>query len=69
MLGGTNLAYDSVAISGTASSKLNIVPRAAVAHGDIRFISAEQHDSAKRRMSEIVARHLPGTGATIRLRG
>jgi glutamate carboxypeptidase len=65
VLGGTNLAYDSVAISGTASSKLNIIPRTAVAHGDIRFISAEQHDSAKRRMSEIVARHLPGTGATI----
>ena len=65
VLGGTDVAYDSVAISGTAASKLNIVPRTAVAHGDLRFIAPAQHDSAKRKMAEIVARHLPGTGATI----
>ncbi len=65
VLGGTQLSYDSVAISGSTASKLNIVPRQAVAHGDIRFISAAQHDSAKGRMAEIVSRHLPGTGATI----
>ena len=65
VLGGTDLAYDSVAISGSTASKLNIIPRIAVAHGDLRFISAAQHDSAKTRMAEIVGRHLPGTGATI----
>ena len=65
VLGGTDLAYDSVAISGSTASKLNIIPRTALAHGDLRFISAAQHDSAKKRMAEIVARHLPGTGATI----
>ena len=36
-----------------------------MAHGDLRFIAPAQHDSAKRKMAEIVARHLPGTGATI----
>jgi glutamate carboxypeptidase len=51
LLGGTDVDYDSVTISGRAASKLNIVPRAAVAHGDLRFISAAQHDSAKRRMA------------------
>ncbi len=65
VLGGTDVAYDSVTISGTTASKINIVPRTAVAHGDLRFISAEQHDSAKRRMAAIVARHLPGTGGEI----
>ena len=65
VLGGTDVAYDSVAISGTTASKINIVPRTAVGHGDLRFISAEQHDSAKRRMAAIVARHLPGTGGAI----
>ena len=65
VLGGTDVAYDSVAISGTTASKINIVPRTAVAHGDLRFISAEQHDSAKRRMTAIVAGHLPGTGGEI----
>ncbi len=65
VLGGTDVRYDSVAISGTAASKLNIVPRTAVAQGDLRFISAEQHDSARRRMAAIVAQHLPGTGGEI----
>jgi len=64
-LGGTEVAYDSVVIRGSAASKLNVVPRMAVAHGDLRFISAQQHDSAKRRMADIVGRHLPGTGASV----
>lgn len=65
VLGGTDLAYDSVAVSGSTAGKLNIIPRMAVAHGDLRFISAEQHDSARKRMAAIVTRHLPGTGAKI----
>ncbi len=65
VVGGTDISYDSVAIAGSAAGKLNIIPRAAIAHGDLRFISAGQHDSVKARMAEIVARHLPGTGAVI----
>ncbi len=65
IVGGTDVTYDTVAISGTTASKLNIVPSHAVAHGDLRFISAEQLERTRERMRAIVAQHLPGTDATI----
>src|SRR5439155_2295774 len=65
IVGGTDVSYDTVAISGTALSKLNIVPSHAVAHGDLRFISDEQLQRTRERMRAIVAQHLPGTDATI----
>ncbi len=65
IVGGTDVAYDTVAISGTAASKLNIVPSRALAHGDLRFISDEQLQRTRQRMRDIVAKHLPGTDATI----
>ena len=65
IVGGTDVNYDTVAISGTAASKLNIVPQRAVAHGDLRFISDEQLQRTRQRMRDIVAQHLPGTDATI----
>jgi glutamate carboxypeptidase len=36
-----------------------------VASGDLRTLSLEQRESAKARMTAIVARHLPGTRARI----
>ena len=54
-----------MAISGTAATKLNIVPSHAVAHGDLRFISDEQLQRTRGKMRAIVAQHLPGTDATI----
>ena len=65
VVGGTDVTYDTVAISGTAASKLNIIPPRAIAHGDLRFISSEQLDRTRERMRSIVAQHLPGTDATI----
>ena len=65
IVGGTDVNYDTVAISGTAASKLNIVPSHAVAHGDLRFISDEQLQRTREKMRAIVAQHLPGTDATI----
>ncbi len=65
IVGGTDVTYDTVAINGTAASKLNIVPSHAVAHGDLRFISTEQLERTRQRMRDVVAKHLPGTDATI----
>jgi glutamate carboxypeptidase len=65
IVGGTEVTYDTVAVSGTTASKLNIVPRQAVAQGDLRFISAEQLERTRARMRAIVAQHLAGTDATI----
>lgn len=68
IVGGTDVTYDTVAISGTAASKLNIVPSHATAHGDLRFISDEQLQRTRQRMRDIVAQHLPGTDASITFR-
>ena len=65
IVGGTDVTYDTVAISGTAASKLNIIPSRAVAHGDLRFISDEQLQRTRQRMRDIVAQHLPGTDASV----
>lgn len=65
VLGGTDVTYDSGVVSGTASGKGNVVPRSAVAHGDLRFISEEQQERTRARMRTIVAQHLPGTDAEI----
>ncbi len=65
VVGGTDVAYDTVQESGTASSKLNVVPRTAVASGDLRFMTQEQLDRTRERMRQIVAQHLPGTDARI----
>lgn len=65
VVGGTDVAYDTNTVSGTAASKTNIIPQAAVAHGDLRFITEEQKERTRGRMRAIVAQHLPGTGAEI----
>ena len=65
VVGGTEVAYDSFTVAGSAASKTNIIPRSAVAQGDLRFISEEQKERARARMREIVAQHLPGTDASI----
>ncbi len=65
VVGGTDVAYDTATVSGTTASKTNIIPQAAVAHGDLRFITEEQKERTRSRMRAIVAQHLPGTGAEI----
>lgn len=65
VIGGTDVTYDTSTVSGTTASKTNIIPQAAVAHGDLRFITGEQKERTRARMRAIVAQHLPGTGAEI----
>lgn len=65
MLSGEKVSYDTVMMTGTASGKTNIVPPSAVVHGDLRFISSGQLDSARAVMREIVSRNLRGTSAEI----
>jgi len=65
VVGGTDVSYDTVQVSGTTASKLNIIPKAAVAQGDLRFISEEQKERTRAKMREIVSHHLPGTDASI----
>ncbi|MDQ3244220.1 MAG: M20/M25/M40 family metallo-hydrolase [Gemmatimonadota bacterium] len=65
IVGGTTVEYDTTLTSGTAAGKLNIIPRTVKVHGDLRFLTAPQLDSARSRMREIVSRSLRGTSATI----
>lgn len=65
MLAGTQVDYDAANSTGDAFGKANVVPEHAVVSGDLRTLSTDQLKSAKKRMEEIVARHLPGASSTI----
>jgi len=65
VLGGTSVEFDPVQVRGSAAGKSNVVAENAVAAGDLRALSREQFDKAKKTMTEIVAAALPQTSATI----
>lgn len=65
IVGGTAVAYDSVLTSGTATGKLNIIPKFAEVNGDLRFLTHEQLENARNRMREITSKSLPGASAEI----
>jgi glutamate carboxypeptidase len=65
ILGGTSVDFDPVQLRGSAFGKTNVVAEHAVVSGDLRALSREQFDKAKRTMTEIVAASLPHTSSTI----
>jgi glutamate carboxypeptidase len=65
VLGGTEVAHDTLASRGTAFGKNNVIAESAVVTGDLRTLYPEQLAMAKERMAAIVADHLPGTSAQI----
>ena len=65
IVGGTSVTYDSTNFSGTTAGKVNIIAPSAYAHGDLRFLTRGQLDSARAIMREIVAKNLPQTSASI----
>jgi glutamate carboxypeptidase len=65
VLGGTSVEFDPVQVRGAAAGKTNVVAEHAVASGDLRALSRDQFEKAKKTMTEIVAASLPHTSATI----
>ncbi|RSV20388.1 M20/M25/M40 family metallo-hydrolase [Sphingomonas sp. ABOLG] len=65
VVGGTPAALDDAGVKGTAEGKTNVIPARAVVRGDLRSLTPEQDAKAKAAMTAIVARHLPGTQASI----
>ena len=65
IVGGTDVSFDSTAVSGTAASKTNIIAKHLIVMGDLRALTPGQLDSARAVMKDIVANNLPGTTATI----
>ncbi|MGL5741625.1 MAG: M20/M25/M40 family metallo-hydrolase [Legionella sp.] len=65
ILGGTAVNYDPNNARGYAFGKGNVIARTAMANGDLRFITEEQKRTAQKKITAIVAKHLPGTTASI----
>lgn len=65
VLGGNSTVYDKMAASGTASGKVNVVAKTAMARGDLRFLTKAQEMKAQNRMRQIVKQPLPGTTSSI----
>lgn len=61
VLGGTSVDVDESHSRGSAFGKANVIAEKTVVSGDLRTLSIEQRESAKRRMQSIVATPLPGT--------
>ena len=62
---GVTASLDAGGDKARAQGKSNIIPAQAVASGDFRTLSAEQTARVRAKMTAIVARHLPGTDATL----
>lgn len=65
VLGGTTVDLEGSKSRGTAFGKGNVIAEHATAQGDLRTVSPEQLERAKRTMREIAARHLPRTASGI----
>ena len=63
--GGATAALDADGVRATATGKGNIIAATAVARGDFRTLSEDQTQRVRAKMTAIVARHAPGTSATI----
>jgi glutamate carboxypeptidase len=68
IVGGTDISLDAGTGRGTAFGKENVIARSTRVAGDLRALSLEQREEAKRRMQEIVANNLNQTEATIKFR-
>lgn len=65
MLAGTAVDYDAAKDGGSAFGKSNVVAKEALVKGDIRAVSPEQLDRAKKTMMEIISKNYPKTSATL----
>ena len=65
ILGGTTVEFDDEQARGTAFGKTNVVAERAIASGDLRTISRDQREMARKTMQEVAAAHLPHTTAEL----
>ncbi len=64
--GGTDVSYAADTATVSAFGKSNVIARGAEVVGDLRYLSAEQGERARQKMTAIVSTgNLPGTSATI----
>ena len=64
ILGGTEIKFDTMNVSGSVLTKTNIVAPNVTVMGDLRFLTEEQKAKARERMKAIATTdNLPGTSA------
>lgn len=68
LLGGQQVREDSQEDTGVASGKKTIIAGQALVHGDMRFSSDAQRDSAEQTMLAISSHALPGTASSMEFR-
>lgn len=65
-IGGSDMQYDAEKSTGMAIGKTNIISPRTVVTGDLRFLTEEQKNNARKTMQNIVNQSLTGTTASIR---
>jgi glutamate carboxypeptidase len=65
ILGGTSLDFDARQARGSAFGKTNVIAEQALVTGDLRALTNEQFDRAKKTMDAIVHDAMPHTAATL----
>lgn len=65
IVGGENVSYDSLTLTGTTAGKTNIIAPITWVQGDLRAMNEAQIERAQAKMREIVSRNLKGTTAEI----
>ncbi|MFQ3213489.1 MAG: glutamate carboxypeptidase [Marivirga sp.] len=65
ILGGTSTKFSAEHSGGQASGKSNVVAQDVLVTGDIRAVSLEQLEKAKKVMMQIAANSYPGTSAEL----
>jgi glutamate carboxypeptidase len=65
ILGGTAISYDKTISQGNSFGKANVIAKAAMSQGDLRFLTENQKINAEKKIFAIVNSHLPETKASI----
>ncbi|PTB97894.1 peptidase M20 [Marivirga lumbricoides] len=65
ILGGTQTEFEIGKSGGTATGKSNVVAQEVTVSGDIRAVSTEQLEKAKKIMNQIISNNYPETSATL----
>lgn len=67
LMAGAQVQFDETEFSGSVTAKSNIIRPVALASGDLRSMTEERTQRIRKRVKQIVAKHLPGTGGEVTL--
>ncbi len=65
IIGGTHINFDVANTTGEAFGKNNVVSKTAMVKGDFRYLTPQERDTFKEKLTTIVKKHLPWTKSTV----